>query len=253
MPENEKDYLNIVDPWLRTRVESMKELVDAVSLPKFDSQAAEIDELWEQLRDFEDMHRKRLENSRKPVLQALKVDELIDLHKGLSSGRWPQRKSELIDAVLEMEWRDGAIWKAYRDARYDYNRFERWRFELQTLPRRLQDLEDEATRITANMAAQTPAEAVRAMQRNGMSYLVDFHKAEAAKAARLVYQEHGYYPAVLELIDRARQNFHWPLSGSLDVSMDGMNQYARLLAARDLLTLCARFLPEEVRPYFPSR
>ncbi len=249
----EKDYLNIVDPWLRTRVETMKELVDAVSLAEFETQSAEIDKLWEQLRDYEDMHRKRLNHSRKPVLEALKVDDLVELHKGLSSGRWPLRKAELIDAVLEMEWRDGAIWKAYRDARYDYNRFERWRFELHMLPRRLQDLEDEAARITERVAAQTPAEAIKALQRNGMSNLVDFHKAEAARAARLVYQEHGYHPAVLELIDRARQNFHWPLSGSLDLSMEGMNQYARLLAARDLMTFCARFLPEEVRPYFPSR
>ncbi|KUL44790.1 hypothetical protein ADL22_12670 [Streptomyces sp. NRRL F-4489] len=249
----EKDYLNIVDPWLRTRVETMKELVDAVSLPEFETQAAEIDKLWEQLRDYEDMHRKRLVHSRKPVLQALKVDELAELHMALSSGRWPQRKDELIDAVLEMEWRDGAIWKAYRDARYDYDRFERWRFELQTLPRRLQDLENEATRITESMTAQTPAETITKMQRNGMRNLVDFHKAEAARAARLVYQEHGYHPAVLELIDRARQNLHWPLSGSLEASMSGLSQYARLLAARDLLTLCARWLPADVRPYFPSQ
>ncbi|WP_409238404.1 hypothetical protein [Streptomyces sp. PA5.6] len=249
----EKDYLNIVDPWLRQRVESMKELVDAVSLPEFEAQSAEIDKLMEQVRDYEDMHRKRLEHTRKPVLEGMKVDELAELHMTLSSGRWPQRKAELIAAILEMEWRDGAVWKAYRDARYDYNRFERWRFELQMLPRRLQELEDEATRITESLTALTPAEAIRKMQRTGMGNLVDFHKAEAARAARLVYQEHGYHSAVLELINRAQQNFYWPLSGSLDMSMDGMNQYARLLAARDLMRLCARYLPEKVRPYFPSR
>lgn len=249
----EKDYMNIVDPWLRIRVESMKELVDGLSLPEFDAQAAEIDKLWEELRNYEDMHRKDLVYSRKPVLQALKVDELAELHMALSSGRWPQRKAELIDAVMEMEWRDGAIWKAYRDARYDYSRFERWRFELQTLPRRLQDLEDEAATISESMTAQTPAETIRKMQRNGMRNLVTFHKAEAARAARLVYQEHGYHPAVLELIDRARQNLHWPLSGSLEVSMDGLSQYARMLAARELLSLVGRWLPEDVRPYFPSR
>ncbi|MFI2616616.1 hypothetical protein [Streptomyces sp. NPDC018584] len=249
----EKDYLNRVDPWLRTRVESMKELVDAVSLPEFETQSAEIDKLWEGLRDFEDMHRKRLEHSRRPVLEALKVDELIDLHKELSSGRWPNRKTELVSAVLEMEWRDGAIWKAYRDAHYDYNRFKQWRFELQLLPRRLQDLEDEAATITESMTAPTAAETIRKMQRNGMRNLVALHMAEAAKAARLVCQERGYHPAVLELIDRARQNLYWPLSGPLELSMEGMSQFARLLAARELLALCARWLPAEVRPYFPSR
>lgn len=251
MPE--KDYLNIVDPWLRTRVESMKELVDAVSLPEFDRQAAEIDKLWEELRDFEDMHRKRLEHSRKPVLEGLTLGELIDLHKGLSSGRWPRRKTELVAAVLEMEWRDGAIWKAYRDAHYDYTRFEQWRFELRLLPRRLQELEKEAASISRNMVASTAHETLTAIQRYGMRNLVAFHKAEAATAALLVYQAHGYHRAVMELIGQASQNLHWPLSSSLDLSMDGLNQYARLVAARDLLKLCVRFLPAEVRPYFPSK
>ncbi|MFJ2116142.1 hypothetical protein ACIOEX_30370, partial [Streptomyces sp. NPDC087850] len=183
----------------------------------------------------------------------LKADELAELHMGLSSGRWPQRKTELVAAVLEMEWRDGAIWKAYRDARYDYTRFEQWRFELRLLPRRLQELEKEAASISRNMVASTAHETITAIERYGMRNLVAFHKAEAATAARLVYEEHGYHGAVMELVTQARQNLHWPLSGSLELSMDGLSGYARLVAARDLLKLCARFLPAEVRPYFPSR
>ncbi|MDJ0463075.1 hypothetical protein [Streptomyces sp. H27-C3] len=250
---SEKDYMNMVDPWLRIRVEHLKELVDAASLPDFETQATEIDKLWKALHDYEEMHRTRLESKRRPELERLTVDELGEMHMELSSGRWPVRKAELVSALLEMEWRSGAIWKAYRDARHSYTRFDNWREELKRLPVRLQELEEEATSIAKNLSATTSVEAISNMKRYGMRSMVAFYQAETATAARLLYQEGGYFPAVMELINRARQMLYYTASSRLEASVDGASEVAKLLAARELLTLSARYLPAEVRPYFPSR
>ncbi|WP_274916830.1 hypothetical protein [Streptomyces sp. WZ-12] len=249
---SEKSYMDVVDPWLRQRVEAIQELVEKVDLPHFDAQAAEIEMLWKDVCSYEETRRMRREAQRKPRLAALTVNQLAEMLKEMSSGPWPSRKGALMAAVLEMEWHSNVVWKAYQDARQSYHQFDSWRAALKQLPSQLQDLEDEAAGIVGRLEGESSSESVYNMKRYGMSSMVSLYLAEAAVSARLAYQEGGYYPAVIELINQARRMLFFTSASRMEVSLDGASEVAKLFAARELLRLVSRWVPPAMRVYVPA-